>query len=255
MHARTALAFAAIVAVPSAFAGVAPTTPDWTMTISGNDGVQHAVGANVQNPSGVTNGFEVTPGAKEGQFSIAANSTWMVADLFMIEVSAFSFDTDPFISYSFNITNVSGTTQTFDLSTSIGTSGSHAGPSLIRGSTSGSINDNNLDGVTISTVAGSSLYSALVDGSAVRTLHDDPFSVFFPVGGTNIPTATTVDHGLGAYENIATGWNSSIGIRNHFTLTAGDTAQMVSTFEIIPTPGATALLAVAGVAAVRRRRG
>jgi len=47
---------------------------------------------------------------------------------------------------------------------------------------------------------------------------------------------------------------ATVGITNYFRLSPGDDATMVSTFAVVPAPGTISLLAVAGLAGVRRRR-
>jgi len=116
------------------------------------------------------------------------------------------------------------------------------------GSVAGSLLDaNNANGATISTLGGSAWYEALVDGSVVSSLFPDPDSISIPNGVANIPAMSFSDNSGPAALN-------TIGIRNSFNLTAGDTAQMVSFFEIVPTPGTAAILGCSSLVVFRRRR-
>lgn len=162
-------------------------------------------------------------------------------------------DTNPFISSSFNITNGSATDQDFVVTVVSPVSSPASAPSTIAGSVSGSVLDaDGSGGGTISTVPGSGFYEAFADGSLAKVLYPDPPGSSFsaPLAGTaNIPTIS-----YGPEASTASAF-ATIGITNTFNLTAGDAGQMVSTFLIVPTPGSAALLGLAGLAALRRRRG
>lgn len=157
--------------------------------------------------------------------------------------------TTPFLSSSFNMTNNTGITQNFEFMATLNTF-ALPGPNDMFGSISGSVGDGNPPtGATVSTWGpGESFYAAMIDNNIVRTLHDHNTSVSAPPAGTNnIPTLNYGPEGTIALLN-------EIAIRNRFTLTALDNAQMTSTFFVIPAPGAAGLLALAGLTAARRRR-
>lgn len=123
----------------------------------------------------------------------------------------------------------------------------------MRGSHSGSVIDNSAsqNGATVSALAGGSLYEALIDGSTVQTLRNDPFSASAPGGGTN--SISTTNFGVPAFlAGPAAG--VQIGIRNSFILSAEDSVTSSSTFIITPTPGAAAVAGMAGLIGLRRRR-
>lgn len=152
-----------------------------------------------------------------------------------------------FVSNSFNLTNMSGSAQDFVVS--ISQMDMPINPTSISGSNSGNTGDGDgVGGSTLQTSTGLPFYEALIDGTPVRTLFDDPTTVTAPQGQTN-------SYGPGNFSNEASiALTTSIGIRNYFNLTPGDNAGMTSTFLVVPTPGAGALLAIAGLGVIRRRR-
>ena len=110
--------------------------------------------------------------------------------------------------------------------------------------------------VTLATVAGSSFYEALIDGTAFsRTLFDDPFAVNLgpsPPGqsfGLTVPSDP---------DEPGPGVPSTIRIRYDFTLTPLDQAGMTGKFvlQAVPEPGTAALLGLGliGLTRIRRRR-
>jgi hypothetical protein len=165
---------------------------------------------------------------------------------------------NPTVSNSFAVTNNTASTQTFVFSVTLPVSVTFGPPSLIKGSIGGSATDNNGDGVTVATSGGISLYRALIDGSVVRTLHDDPFSASTgsAFGTASIPVA---DFGIPNAESVGVATTTDIGIILRFTLSPGDSAAITSVFnvEAVPEPGMAMLLlvglaAIAGVSRTRR---
>lgn len=99
---------------------------------------------------------------------------------------------------------------------------------------------------TVATLDGSSLWSGLVDGVALQTAFDDPYSLGFSGDGSaNDSFNFSGDDG---------GVMSSIGINLSFSLTPGDTLITTGAFGIVPAPAGLGLLAVAGLGGRRRRR-
>src|SRR6185295_15130256 len=119
-------------------------------------------------------------------------------------------------------------------------------PSLFRGSVHTSIIGTS---ATISTVPGSPIYAAQIDGLTVRTLQNNPFSLSTPqdAGGASASFG---------YELNNTAVTSSMGIALTFQLTPGATAAIISDFEIkaIPEPGTLTLLLVGGSILIWRCR-
>ena len=238
----TVVAVPCVVAMAASFAN-AGAINSWDLTISWNGGTWRA-------------------SENQGSFEVSQNASGQTVVMGMWNGAAWSCDwdlvlggsntrggADPFISSSFNMTNNSGVLQNFQVLVTLNTS-SLASPTSIFGSVSGSVGDGNPpSGATVATWAGDSFYAALMDGAVVRTLHDSPTSISAPPAGTaNIPTLNYGPEG-------GPGLLGEIGIRNRFTLTPFDNAQMTSTFFVIPAPGAAGLLVLglAGTAARRRR--
>ena len=169
-------------------------------------------------------------------------------------------NSDPFVTNNFTLTNLSGSTQTFIITSTIGTV--PIGPaSLTSGSIDGSITDNPgpFGGATISTVSGNSLYTALIDGSAYETLLDDPFSVTVPGSGGSADVGPA-DFGLPANSQLGPAITSDIGIRIQFSLTAGDSVSFTSVFSVeetaVPVPAAVWLFGsgLVGLIGIARRK-
>lgn len=154
-----------------------------------------------------------------------------------------------YISNNFVVTNVAPNAQNFVVTVTqaeapIGT------PSFITGSHSGSVSDANGSGSAELSSSGSlPFYEAFIDGTSVRTLFDAPQSI-------NAGAFLTESYGPESFVNEpgGSGVLATVGISNFFRLSPGDDATMVSTFAVVPTPGTISLLAVAGLAGVRRRR-
>ena len=196
----------------------------------------------IENPDAIA---QVNPLEKPGQYTIIGGAT---GDGF-ISSWEIDVDTDPFVVSSFNITNTQATAQVFTVTVLLPIVPQLPISSGI-GSVSGSLLDSNDSGASfVGTIAGVPLYEAIIDGSTVMTLYDDPYSLAIGTPTANLPTA---DFG----PSVFPGASSLIGVRNTFVLSPGDTFQAVSYFFInaVPTPGALALFGVAGVTVMRRRR-
>jgi hypothetical protein len=104
----------------------------------------------------------------------------------------------------------------------------------------------------VSTVSPDPIYSALIDGSTVKTLLNHPFTLPVPAFDSNVATAK---FGL-PIPDPGGAVNTSIGIKLHFNVTPGDQAGITSQFTANPVPEPTALmgLAIAGLALARRRK-
>jgi uncharacterized protein (TIGR03382 family) len=107
-------------------------------------------------------------------------------------------------------------------------------------------------GGTLAALPGTPVWQGMIDGA--------------PVGGTSL-LGGGVPLSLPGLGSIGTSDNfgipvmiagppalNSIGIKIAFSLTQFDQASLTSTFKVIPTPGALALLGVAGLGLRRRRR-
>jgi hypothetical protein len=161
---------------------------------------------------------------------------------------------DPFVNAVYGLTNNSNITQTFILTVILPVSPPITPTSLMGGSTGGSINDANFDGVGTLTTAGpgTSFYLGLIDLGGVLPIYADPYSVSVPfAGGTaNIPAVAV---GLPGPTLPGPPVFTSIGIQHEFTLTPGDAVAITSFFVVTPEPTSCALIGLGALALFRRR--
>ena len=161
-------------------------------------------------------------------------------------------DPDPSISGSVALTNAAGSTQTFTLNVSQSIASTPAG-SAIFGSSSISIGDANFDSAsTVGAPTGSAIYTAFINSNvSQKTLFAAPYTL----SKNGVPGGTAVDSQT--YPPpiaTTTAAATTMGIQHSFTLTAGDSATMNSTFTItVPEPCTLVLagLGALGLAAVR----
>ena len=178
-----------------------------------------------------------------------------VGDLLITNLDM-NLDTDPSVNGVIAVQNMAAGTQQFQLTITLLTG--PIGPStLTGGSVAGGTTDNTGNGSTLSTVAGSALYSARIDGVAFQTLFPDPTSltVVSPFESADLTPPGAFGTPIPSLAGPAVA--SSIGIRYDFLLTAGDAASFTGVFvvEPIPEPSTGLLLGfgLLAVAAVERR--
>ena len=159
------------------------------------------------------------------------------------------------------VTNTSSVTQTFIINVTLPIAPAFGPPSLIQGSISGSLTDTSsatgfgtVGSATLAAASGGSVYTGLIDGSGVRTLLDDPFSVGVAVANGSAVIGPA-DFGIPVRESIAVA-TTDIGIELRFELSAGDSASFTSVFDVIPVPepGTASLLSLGLVLIAARRR-
>jgi hypothetical protein len=199
----------------------------------------------ILSPTGSDNG--------DGTFTFMGN--WDETGLWTLDWN-FMVDDDPFINGNWTLRNMTGSTQTYLLTTTLPVSLSIVAPSLMGGSTGGSLTDANFDGVgTVDLAMGMPFYNGMIDGVAELPINptppDPPWNVPFQGGTANIP-ATNV--GLPGPTLPGPDVSTNIGIEHRFTLTAGDSVAITSFFVVVPEPSTLALLCLGGLALVRRRR-
>jgi hypothetical protein len=169
-----------------------------------------------------------------------------------VTVDLLRYNPDPFVLNNILVTNTTTTTQVF--SAFVGFPTTFAAPNLISGTITTSVIDRDLDGATVASTAGVAIYQAQIDGTTVATLQNDPFSLT-----TTTSTAATANFGPTVN---AVPVNANIGIQLRFSLTPGDTAAILSRFDVveIPEPASAAaacvgtMLVMTGTFARRRRR-
>ncbi len=153
-----------------------------------------------------------------------------------VRIEELQFNPDPFVLNNLLVTNTTTSTQIF--SAFVGLPTTFAAPNVISGSVRTSVIDGGMDGATVSTATGQALYQAQIDLTPVASLQNDPFSVIGPAGGSNTASAT-----FGPTASIIP-VNSNIGIQLRFSLTPGDTAAILSRFDVVPEPMSVALMGV-----------
>jgi len=161
-----------------------------------------------------------------------------------LTVRELRYDPEPIVYGNFLVQNVSGVTQTYTVGYSLPTT--WPAPNLIRGSIDTSIIGT--DG-QISAVTNSAIYSAQIDFNTVKTLQDYPFTLWTP------QDAKSASAQFG-FDVNAVAVNSSIGIELKFQLSPGDTAAIISDFEVttIPEPSSLALALLGACVVVWRCR-
>src|SRR5262245_60866263 len=164
-----------------------------------------------------------------------------------VKIDRLQFDSDPFVLNNILVTNTTATTQIY--SVTVGLPTSFGAPNLISGNITTGVIEGGGDTATVSTVPGQPIYKGQIDFNTVATLQSDPFSVT-----TSTSNAVSASFGPTVSAVPVLG---NIGIQLTFRLTAGDTASILSRFDVtaVPEPSSLALsgLAVAVFAIGRRR--
>lgn len=167
----------------------------------------------------------------------------------------FEFDPDPWVQANYTITNNSANPIAYVFTVNLPVAPSLSPPNLMGGSVSGSLTDNNGNGATLTSNAPSAVYTALINGSPVATLLNDPFSISAgsflstTIGPQQFGTPIPGDPAPNVSVN-------DIGIELRFTLSPGDSAAFTSVLvvEPVPEPATAGLLGLGGLAFFRRRR-
>jgi hypothetical protein len=165
-----------------------------------------------------------------------------------VVIQELEFDPDPFVVNNYLVTNPLTTTQVYTIGTGLLTS--FAAPNTISGSVLTAVIDSSGNGTATVATAATPIYRAQIDGSTVATLQDPAFSVSVPPGVLNNASAS-----FGPSANLVP-VTSDIGILLRFSLTPGDTATIISRFDVVPEPtslGLGFLALLAGVVISGRR--
>ncbi len=233
LTAGLALAAAVLLGAPASFAS--PFPPGTTFSINGWNPGGNALGCTTTGD--VTDCSGTGPvGPNSGAFSV---NSWIL-----------HLDTDPTVTNFFALQNNLTTAQTFTITVLIPIS-TFGPPITVNGSIGGSITDVNGNGVQLTSSAPTAIYTALINGSSVQTLLNDPQNFTAGAGGSQ--TFGPASFGPTALGIAAT---NTIGIQVKFTLSPGDIASYTSVFTVVPEPATLALIiaGLAGVAHFGRRR-
>jgi hypothetical protein len=162
---------------------------------------------------------------------------------------------DPTVNGAFAVTNLLGVAQTFTLNVTVPVP-PIAPSSKMGGSVSGSFTDANGGGVTFDSSGVTAIYTALIDGASVATLHPAPVSL--SAGPFLSGSLAPADFGTPIPSAPGPALTTDMGIELKFVLSPGDTASLTSVFVVeVPEPSSV-ILALVGLACglfvVRRRR-
>jgi len=235
-----ALAALSLAAATRSQAGTIPSSTSPTLTISA-DGYD---GPDWQYSPAADDLSDLSGGGRALEIPIAQDH--IQGNRASVVIQQLAFDTDPFVLNNVLITNTTATTQIFTITVGLPTT--FPGPNLISGNVRTDVIDGGgAAGATLSTVSGTPVYSAQIDFATVATLQNDPFSITAPTGGSAGAAAT-----FGPSVN-ASAVTSNIGIQLRFMLSAGDTASVLSRFDVVPVPEpSTLLLCAIGLVAIVR---
>jgi hypothetical protein len=168
-----------------------------------------------------------------------------------VKVDTLQFDPDPFVLNNILVTNTTTSTQIF--SVTVGLPTSFGAPNNISGTMTTSVIDGNASGnATIASVPGQPVYKGQIDFATVATMQNDPFAL-----ATAGSTASSASFGPTLNAVPVT---SNIGIQLTFSLTAGDSASILSRFDVnpVPEPSSAACIAtmfvLTGTVSRRHRR-
>lgn len=205
------------------------------------------MGGTAQNPGPVR---EVTGWRYRGGFNESSANLWSLTWDCVL-------DPDPFVDATINVTNNSGSEQTFIIFMPLNII--NVDPSSqMDGSVSASLSSQSfLNPATLKADApglgAESVYQAYINGSLVRSLWNPGYTLTAaPLASAGDTTNFGNEIGPGA-----SGPTPTLGLQLKFRLSAGDSASVTGIFNIVPVPG-PASLAVFGVfglvAGGRRRR-
>ena len=166
-----------------------------------------------------------------------------------------------FITASFTIINTGASAAAFEISAMDMILGDYSTGSLVGGSVAGSYTDFNGNGVTVGSIDGGSIYSAIVDSDTIDPLDGTVVGTLLTAtsgSASSFLSGTFASESFGGVPAIpgASGLPvfENIGMNLAFELSAGDSATFTASMAIAtPAPGAMALLAITGIHGRRRR--
>ncbi|MEO0964234.1 MAG: hypothetical protein AAFY08_03860 [Planctomycetota bacterium] len=193
-----------------------------------------------------------------GEFDFMMPDSWGV-EFLPVEYNGVStpagavFNPDPFVAYAIAFTNMTSSTMDFVFEFTINSSETIVNPEIEGAVAVTLLDTGSADGVGITDGSASlglgtesGLYNAIVDGTVVRSMLT---SLVVPPNPN-----VTLDTFANEVSAVDLNLNDQFGIRYAFSLTPGDTVTFNGSFELIPEPGAFALVAAGlGVIGFRHR--
>lgn len=163
----------------------------------------------------------------------------------IITLEELEFDPDPSVFANLVVTNNSAVTQTYNFTVTQPAYLANVN-NQVFGSIVVSLQDQDTpeNGATLANPTGS-VYTANIDGSQVDTLLSS-YSLSTPPNPNGYLTSFGWDPHVGAV-------TSSISIDLAFTLSAGDSATVISRFDVIPEPATILLLSLGGLLLRKRK--
>ena len=158
---------------------------------------------------------------------------------------------DPYITNNFVVTNNTGGTATFTVAVASPIPLFNAS-SIVQSTIQLSVLDSDgVGGATVTSLAPNPVYQGTVNGTTELSFFPDPYML-----GCANPVDCTLN-GSDAAGVVSQAFGpvgaTSIGITIQFTLTDGDSASVLSRFEIVPEPGTGVLLGLALLGALGLR--
>lgn len=178
---------------------------------------------------------------EDGGVTTLSGGSFSMAGMWQLDITNITLDPDPFVSFVGGFKNLSGVSQDFIFSTSLGIA-PVLPSSLIGGSTVVSYGDANFDGLgglTNSTLGGAG-YSGTIDGA--NALDMLPGFALAPLFNGDATQSTSQVLGLPGPSIPYGSALLTIGITHRFNLSSQDQATFNSTFIVQPVPEPTTAL-------------
>jgi len=187
----------------------------------------------------------------EGEITPNGQNDYYLHDAFTNHVFDASWDltfrSDPYVISYVSLTNSSGSGQIYTMTFEVPVSPPIEPTSLYSGSVGGSLTTDPTGGY-VKTVSPTPLYLGKIDATEVLPLYSHP-SLWSKAGG-----GTTIIPLQSAGPLLDGPAMSTISIQHRFELGSHDAVALTGYFEAVPEPTTMALLALGGVAVMRRRR-
>lgn len=233
--------FVTLAAASTAIAAAASSLAGPLLTISGSVGGYAPITASSSGSATATVGRYSYIG---GLVSSYPSPDWAISwDLVGDDTAVVS--TGAFITNGFRVQNLTGASKTFDITLSLASPGASNKTWNCYALLGGTLTSDAAGSVATLTSTGA-LWTGTINGTA------RPASALMSSASVSTPLTTTFGPVTSTSSATIAGALTDIGYRMQFTLGARSTAVFTGYWEV-PTPGAFALMAVAGVVGRRRR--